>query len=59
MGNQAEWTQCACKRWMHVDCVSETVADSDGNLRICSFCILSTVCSILYFLIEFLTLSTC
>jgi len=43
MGNQAEWTQCACKRWkrwMHVDCISEIVVDSDGNLRVCSYCIL-------------------
>ena len=43
MGNQAEWTWCACKRWMHVECTSETVVDSDGNLRLCSYCILKTV----------------
>ena len=40
MGNQAEWIRSACKRWMHVDCISETVVDSDGNLRMCSYCIL-------------------
>jgi len=31
---------CACKRWMHVDCISETVVDSNGNLRMYSYCIL-------------------
>jgi len=39
MGNQAEWTRCGCKRWMHVDCISEIVIHSDGSHRMCSNCV--------------------
>ena len=31
MGNGAEWVQCGCGQWIYEDCVSNTVADSDGT----------------------------
>jgi len=30
-GVGAEWINCRCGRWMHEDCVKETVMDSDGH----------------------------
>jgi len=34
----AEWINCRCGKWMHEDCVEETVMDSDGHQRFCTFC---------------------
>ena len=39
LGNQAEWAMCACGKWLHEDCVSETVVDANGRLRMCSSCV--------------------
>jgi len=36
LGNQAEWAMCACGKWLHEDCASETVLDANGKLRMCS-----------------------
>ena len=39
LGNQAEWAMCACRKWLHEDCVSETVVDANRELRMCSSCV--------------------
>ena len=39
LGNQAEWAMCVCGKWLHEDCVSETVVDANGRLRMCSSCV--------------------
>ena len=39
-GNGAEWVQCACKQWIHVECISETVTDENGRKRVCSNCVI-------------------
>jgi len=31
LGNNAEWAQCACERWIHIDCISETATDENGR----------------------------
>jgi len=36
-GVGAEWINCRCGRWVQEDCVEETVMDSDGNQRFCTF----------------------
>jgi len=38
-GFGAEWINCRCDRWMHEDRVEETVMDSDGQQRFCTFCV--------------------
>ena len=40
LGNGAEWVQCACKQWIHVECISETVNDENGRKRVCSNCVI-------------------
>ena len=40
LGNGAEWAQCACERWVHVDCISETVIDENGKEKMCSNCVI-------------------
>ena len=39
LGNQAKWAMCACGKWLHEDCVSETVLNANGKLRMCSGCV--------------------
>jgi len=39
LGNQAEWTMCTCVKWLNKDCISETVLDANGKLRMCSGCV--------------------
>ena len=38
-GVGAEWIYCRCDRWVHEDCVEETVMDSDRQQRFCTFCV--------------------
>ena len=38
-GFGAEWINSRCGRWMHENCVEETVMDSDGQQRFCTFCV--------------------
>ena len=38
-GGGAQWIFCRCGRWLHEDCVEETVVDSDGHQRFCIFCV--------------------
>jgi len=38
-GGGAQWISCRCGRWLHEDCVEETVVDSDGHQRFCIFCV--------------------
>ena len=40
LGNGAEWVQCACKQWIHMECISETVIDENGKQRVCSNCVI-------------------
>ena len=40
LGNGAEWVQCACDRWMHVDCISEVVTDENGRQMMCYNCVI-------------------
>jgi len=39
LSNQAEWVMCGCGKWLHEDCVSETVLDASGKPRMCSDCV--------------------
>jgi len=38
-GAGAQWIYCKCGRWVHEDCVEETVLDSHGEQRFCTFCV--------------------
>ena len=40
LGNEAEWAQCGCGRWIHADCIHETAMDENGKPRMCSNCII-------------------
>ena len=40
LGNEAEWAQCGCGRWIHVDCIHETTIGENGKPRMCSYCVL-------------------
>ena len=33
-GNGAEWIDCACGRWLHLDCAEDCVEDCTGNIVI-------------------------
>ena len=37
--NGAEWIDCACGRWLHLDCAEDCVEDSFGKQRYCPYCI--------------------
>jgi len=39
LGNEAEWAQCDCGRWIHADCITETAMDENGKPRMCSNCV--------------------
>ena len=34
--DEAEWAQCGCGRWIHVDCINETPMDEYVKPRMCS-----------------------
>ena len=34
-----EWVHCACKRWIHENCIDKVVIDADGKERFCSYCV--------------------
>ena len=38
-GVGAQWISCRCGRWLHEDCVKETVVGSDAQQRFCIFCV--------------------
>ena len=38
-GYGAEWMDCTCGRWLHVDCVEDCVVDRFGNNLYCPYCI--------------------
>ena len=38
-GYGADWIDCACGRWLHVDCADECVTDCHGNKRYCPYCV--------------------
>ena len=40
LGNEAEWAQCGCGRWIHADCINETAMDESGKPRMCSYCVI-------------------
>lgn len=34
-----DWLQCACKRWLHEECIDYDIGhDADGNDLLCPFC---------------------
>jgi len=39
LGNEAEWAQYGCGRWIHADCITETAMDENGKQRMCSNCV--------------------
>ena len=38
-GNGAEWIDCACGRWLHLDCAEDHVVDSNGKELYCPYCL--------------------
>ena len=36
LGNEAEWAQCGCGRWIQADCINETAMDENEKPRMCS-----------------------
>ena len=38
-GNRAEWIDCACGRWLHLDCAEDHVVDSNGKELYCPYCL--------------------
>ena len=37
-GEGVEWVQCPCTRWLHEDCVVDSVMDSSGKELLCPHC---------------------
>ena len=35
----AQWIYCKCGKWIHEDCVEESVVDKDGDQRHSTFCV--------------------
>ena len=33
-----DWLQCACKRWLHEDCITDVVHDKFGRELLCPYC---------------------
>ena len=31
LGNEAEWAQCGCGRWIHADCINEPAMNENGK----------------------------
>ena len=38
-GNGADWIDCACGRWLHVECAEDCLTDCHGNQRYCPYCL--------------------
>ena len=38
-GYGADWIDCACGHWLHVDCANECVIDCHGNKLYCPYCV--------------------
>jgi len=38
-GYETEWMKCQCGRWLHVECVKDSIVDSSGRSRYCPYCI--------------------
>jgi len=38
-GYGEEWVCCACKRWIHENCIDEVIMDVNGKERFCSYCV--------------------
>ena len=38
-GYGADWINCACGRWLHVDCTEDCITDCRGNKRYCPYCL--------------------
>jgi len=38
-GSGEDWVICACKKWIHKNCIDEVVIDADGKERFCSYCV--------------------
>ena len=38
-GYGADWIDCACGRWLHVDCADECVTDCHGNKHYYPYCV--------------------
>ena len=34
-----EWVQCPCSRWLHEDCIIDTLVDSSGKELLCPHCV--------------------
>ena len=34
-----EWVQCPCSRWLHEDCIIDTLVDSSGKEWLCPSCV--------------------
>ena len=34
----SDWVQCACKRWLHEDCITDVVHDVHGRELFCPYC---------------------
>jgi len=41
-----EWVRCACKRWIHENCIDEVIVDINGEEYFCSFCIILVATSV-------------
>ena len=33
-----DWLQCACKRWLHEECITDIVHDKFGRELLCPYC---------------------
>ena len=38
-GNGADWIDCACGRWLHVECAEDCIKDFHGNQHYCPYCL--------------------
>lgn len=38
-GCGADWIECACGRWLHVDCAEDCITDRHGKNRYCPYCL--------------------
>ena len=38
-GFGAEWMKCPCGRWLHVECIEDSIVDSSGQSRFCPYCV--------------------
>lgn len=43
LGNEVEWAQCDCGRWIYADCIIETAMDENRKPRIRSHCVMQLI----------------